>query len=198
MRVSSGGGLTTVTTDATLTGAGTSGSPLKVALPATVDQVPGFIGPASVVTAANYAMTANGTNVWGLALPKLVTNQGIVVYVTVADGVGLYSFGVYNSSGVLQLSSTARHVAATGLNTFAWSQTLPFVLPAGLYFIAGTGTATTLNFQGFNSGQQNPITYASQNAVAGGTTVSGALNASGLTMPTFSPLQGGMLVFSIY
>lgn len=185
------GGISTVSRDTTLIGDGNATA---------LGVVPGagFMGPVLItITGTGYNLGgANQTNVWGIALPTLSLTQGFSVQIGTLDAGGLYSFGVYNAAGNLVAHTAPAAITGTGIQNYAWTST-PILIPAGIYFIAFTGNATTAHLLGAGANTGHAITYASGNNVAGGSTTGGALNAS-ITVPTYAPLQSGMIMFAIY
>lgn len=191
-------GLLKVTTDATLTGDGIAASPLGVSASFQPTPQPGLVGPTLFSTITGYAPQANKTTLLGVVLPALILSHGIWLDVTVADNSHLYSFGIYNNTGTLIVATTPAGVAATGYQAFAWAGSLPVSFVAGVYWIAFTGTAATLNMTGTTADTRNPLCYGQVGAATGGTTSSGALNASGLTTPGYAPATSGTLKFSLF
>jgi hypothetical protein len=177
-------GLSTVHTNSTLTGAGTTGSPLGVASwPINFYATP---GPAS---AGNALGGANRIEYSGFALYSPLVCGHIAPWVQTADAVGSYDFGVYNAAGTLLINSGAQSPATTGFIPYAILQTSVTLSP-GLYVFAWTGTATTLKlFQ--TSGVAAWV--VNNNA---GTSTGGVLNNS-VTAPTLLPV-GNQWNFAIY
>lgn len=190
-----GGG---VVTDSTLTGSGTIASPLSVAAAVRGSTLPGFnfIGFSSV--GANYKANPNATAMFGLVLPALSLSEGFVLDIDVTDAVGLYDFGLYNSSGVLVISTGAHTLPSGGIQSLAWAGTLPVSLTAGMYYIGITGTANTAVWWGAANDPGNPICPAQTNAATGGATTGGTLNASGVTPPAYAPTVFGYPCFALF
>lgn len=136
-----GGGLSTVATNATLTGNGTSGSHLGVAGWPLANYVNGV---ASSTTALG---TANTLWVESFNLPYAVTFAHIQVNIGTTDAVGLYDVGVYTFAGALVANIGAQTLPSTAEHNFATVQGSQTILP-GTYFFAftGNGTTATLGF----------------------------------------------------
>lgn len=190
-----GGG---VVTDSTLTGSGTVASPLSVATNVRGSVIPGFNYLSVLNPTAGFRSTANATTMFGIPLPGLSLDQGIVIDINTADAIGLYDFGIYNGSGVLVIHTGAIHLPSTGLTSLPWTGTLPVTLAAGMYYLAYTGNANTAIWYGASNNPGNPICPALVNSATGGTTSGGALNASGLTPPTYNPTFFGYPYFALF
>jgi hypothetical protein len=129
-----GGGLGSVTTNATLTGAGTGASPLSVA----GEPLP-YFQQGSLIASTSLA-AANDVMISGFVLPYSLTFSNINVMVFTADAVGLYDLGIYSKAGALLAHVGAQSLPATGFQTFpivGGAQTLA----PGLYAFGWTGNA---------------------------------------------------------
>lgn len=163
---SPGGGLSTVHTTSTLTGNGTTGSPIGVAgWPLTFFSL-GF--PQSQETLAG----ANDIDASGFVLPYPLTFAHILVNIDTADAVNDYDIGIYTKAGVLVANIGGQPLPSTGSQSFATLQGSQTILP-GLYAFAWTGAATTAQIG--NTNQSGEVWFQSHNI---GTAVAGTLPAS--------------------
>jgi len=165
-RGGAGGGLSSVTTDGTLTGAGTIASPLGF--------VPGsgFIGFQPHVSTAFGMTGANQIQLDGIWLPCPWILNSIWVYVGTADAGGLYDLGIYNYAGTRLGHIGAQAFPNTGFRSFAVVGA-PITLPAGALLFAWAGNSTTLALA-FN-GNDGGVAYHNANYAA---SVGGALPAT--------------------
>lgn len=137
----SGGGLSSVTTNPTLTGAGTGGSPLGVT---------GWpLAYYSFILARSntFGITANQVTVYGFALPHALTFSNICVWIGTADAVNSYDFGIYSFTGSLLAHIGAQTLPSTAFQAFGVVGGAK-TIQAGLYAFAFTGTAATANISG--------------------------------------------------
>lgn len=173
-----GGGLATVSTNSTLTGNGTSGTPIGIA------GVPVPWAQFGDIFAGAFSWGgANTTFLYGFVLtcPYSVGHLGIDI--GTADATGLYDLGVYNAAGTLLLDIGAQHLPNTGTRLFAVSGGAKTIGP-GLFGFAVTGNATTATIS-FSSNAYFP--YASG---TGGASSGGALPATA-TIPVIATTQDG-------
>lgn len=137
MPTGSGGGLAAVQTNSTLTGTGTSVSPLSVAGWPLV-----YYTNVSNQSASTGLGGANQVAIFGFITPSNVTFSNITVGIQTADAVNLYDVGIYNQAGSLLAHIGAQSLPSTGNQTFAVSGGSK-TISAGLYAFAFTGNATT-------------------------------------------------------
>lgn len=137
MPTGSGGGLAAVQTNSTLTGTGTSVSPLSVA-----GWPLAFYTNVTNQGASTGLGGANQVYIIGFANPSNVTFANISVAIQTADAVNLYDLGVYNQAGSLLAHIGAQSLPSTGNQTFAVSGGSK-TISAGLYVFAFTGNSTT-------------------------------------------------------
>jgi len=188
-----GGGLSAVVTDSSLTGNGTSGSPLGLLLVSTNGTLTGAgissskLGDTPVTfytpfvngnASSGFGNSANEVYLNGIYLPCIETGH-LAVNVTTADASNNYDLGIYNAAGTLVLNIGAQSLPSTGYQTFAWVQGST-LLVQGLYWIAMTGNATTAKLGYINNGA-----YVYATTDHGGATSGGAL-ASSVTPPSLS------------
>jgi hypothetical protein len=172
----SSGGLSTVTTNASLTGAGTVASPLGVkGWP-----IQGFV---SYTGSANvFSLTANQLGLWIYSIPYEWTASNIAIDITTADGANNSDVGLYNSAGTLIANAGAQHMGSTGNIAFPFVQGT-LTEPAGLYGFAVTSAASNLKFAGLFAAF---VLYGLGNLA---TSTGGALNSS-ITFPALAPNIG--------
>lgn len=105
-------------------------------------------------TFSTLTASANQTLAYGQPIPVQLSIGHITFSVTAADVTGgdVYSVGLYDSSGNLKASCSAAAYTTTGLKTCAISQGT-VTLPAGLYYLAYTGNASSLQISTSNTGQ---------------------------------------------
>jgi hypothetical protein len=132
------GGLTGVTTDGSLSGNGTSGSPLKV-----TGQPNAFFTPYAAGATGFKPAAANDILIAGFALQWPITFAHLAVYVDTADGANNSDFGIYSQAGALIANIGAAHYSSTGLVSAATLQGAQTIYP-GLYLFAMTSAANTL------------------------------------------------------
>jgi len=131
-----GGGLSSVTTNSTLTGTGTSGSPLGV----TGEPISFFTqqwnqGP-------DGQTGANQVYINGFYTASALTFAHIGVNVYTSDNAHNYDLGIYTKAGTLLANIGAQTLPSTGIQAFATLQGSQTITP-GLYVFALTGTAFT-------------------------------------------------------
>jgi len=158
----SGGGLSTVTTDSSLTGAGTVASPLGLLLVSTQPRLTGAGISSSKLDIAGWPVagwqstfgndvslavgTANQVTITGFVLPCAVTFSHIAVGIQVVDASNLYDVGIYSEAGSLLAHIGAQAITATGVQAYAVSGGALTLAPA-LYAFAVTGNANTAQFK---------------------------------------------------
>jgi len=132
-----GGGLSSVITDSTLTGSGTSGSHLGV------NQWPVNYFSWQYYAAESALSGNNHVDVSGFTLSAQLTFSNLVINIGTADAVGLYDFGIYSKAGALLANVGPASYAGTGQTVLTVLQA-PVTLAPGLYVFGFTGTSTTL------------------------------------------------------
>lgn len=175
-----GGGLSTVNTDGSLTGAGTVASPLKVTA------ATGFC----LISQTNNTdtVTANTMLLYGFLLPCPVIINKLWINIQVADNANNNDVGLYNQTGTLLAHIGAQHLASTGQQGIA-ATGAPITAPQGVVFLAVTSAASTLAINGNNS---YLVLYHNTSF---GSSAGGTLPAT-ITPPTLSP-TGWMPMFAI-
>jgi hypothetical protein len=175
------GGLTSVTTDGSLTGSGTSGSPLKVTgQPITFFATQGGTGLNFKPAASNEIV------IGGFALQWPLTFSHIGVDVTTADGANNSDFGIYSQAGTLLANIGAAHYASTGFVSAATLQGAQTLYP-GLYLFGMTSAANTIGI-GYGSGGINWVLNANVATSSGGVlngTITAQTVTPSLNVPTF-------------
>jgi hypothetical protein len=117
-------------------------APLGVVTKQYADGLAGTFQPGfSTSSSSGSSLTSVGNQIFmfGFALPAVGVSHGFLINVTSAPGgVNLNSFGLYNAAGNLVLNTAPGTIATvnTGRDLFVPVQTLPLVLPAGIYFFA--------------------------------------------------------------
>jgi hypothetical protein len=167
----SSGGLTTVTTDASLKGNGTSGSPLGE-VPIT------FFGAYFNSTATGLGATANTISLAGFSLPVPFTLSNITVFINTVDAAHNSDIGIYSAAGALLAHAGAQAFATANTVTFAMIGA-PIAIPKGSAIIAFTSAASTLKIS--NSAQTASWCYSAST----GTSTGGALPNT-ITAPTIA------------
>lgn len=81
---------------------------------------------------------------WAFVPPANVTFTHILVHISTADSSGLYSWGIYSSTGDLVASVTAASYAATGTVDLATIQGSKTLTGGQRYYFGITGNATVL------------------------------------------------------
>jgi len=138
-----GGGLASVTTDSTLTGAGTSSSHLGVK---------GWPLTTHPCSRAAVAITLGGANqvyITGFSLGYELTFSNIATYGDAGDGVGFYDLGVYTKAGALVANIGATHLPSGTPQHQAILQA-PLTLAPGDYAFAFTGNAVVATIRADN------------------------------------------------
>jgi hypothetical protein len=129
------GGLSSVTTDGSLTGNGTGGSPL------------GFNPLVNFITTSdqqnNDGATQNRLLLSAFLLTYSLTFSNILINVKTADAVNNSDIGLYNAAGTLIANAGPQTFPTTGVRTFAMLQGAQTILP-GRYFFAHTTVSGTL------------------------------------------------------
>jgi hypothetical protein len=156
----SGGGLASVSHDATLSGLGTAGTPLKIAGGA----VPGFSTGFPASTSS--AVTANKLVLNSVFIPSPTVFANIAVAVSAADAVNNCDLGLYDATGAMVANIGAQPIAATGRQSFATVQGVK-TIGAGLYYFAFTSNAAVLVLLAGN-GVLTPYFLGTFGASAGG------------------------------
>jgi Pectate lyase superfamily protein len=119
---------------------------------------------------------ANAVNVSQIVIPYSVTVSKIVYDVGTVDGANNYDIGIYDSGGALKCDIGAQTFGTGGVQDKLCTQG-SVTLPAGIYYFAFTGAATTAKiFYGNSSALQVIGTNTS------GSSTGGALPAS-ITVP---------------
>jgi hypothetical protein len=161
-----GGGLSTVSTNSTLTGSGTSGSPLSVASWPLIYYSSGSNANNEALAGAN---TIDGS---GFVLQYSLTFSHITVQIATADGVNNSDLGIYTKAGVRVANVGAQAMASTGVQTFTTVQGAQTIQP-GLYAFAWASAGTTFSIK---TGQGLPAAWFQSNNIGAATV--GALPAS--------------------
>ena len=177
-RGGAGGGLSSVTTDATLTGAGTGASPLKVANP--------FPGgwPVSIWIDRNnsggtaHSFPTNTLDIYGVQIDEQVQFSQLYIEIDALDAGHNYDVGLYNFAGTLLANIGAQPLPATGNLFFNTVQGLITINPA-IYWLVFTGAASTAQY-GISFGQRGTLSYA--------TALATQASAGGACPATITPL----------
>jgi hypothetical protein len=171
-----GGGLASVSHDATLSGLGTAGTPLTVDHPAgwptRMFQVGGNSG------GVGHSFPTNTLDIHGFQLPVQLTFDHIWLEIDASDAGGLYDCGVYNLAGTLIADIGAQALPATGNLAFATAQGAKTLNP-GIYFIVFTGNASVAQYG---------LTFLSRGVTAFASTLATQTSVGGACPATITPL----------
>jgi len=114
--------------------------------------------------------TDNTLSIFGIVIPAAIYFGNISISVVIDDATHNYDFGLYNSAGHLIANVGASKISATNVFTLPTLQGYQ-TIPAGLYWFALTGVATTLDI---NQGLQIMWDFA----INFGSSVGGVLPAN--------------------
>jgi hypothetical protein len=176
-----GGGLATVTTDSTLTGNGTAGSPLGV------KGWPLKFFSSGIWNSQASFPGANAISICGLVLEYELTFGNIAVNVNTSDAVNNYDIGIYTAAGALVADIGPRPLPSTGFVHFAAAQGSQ-TIPPGLYLFAWTGPVNTAKLT--LQTQNNPWIYNANVSAS-----AAAQLPSTIAAQTPAPAVGGFLYF---
>jgi len=178
-----GGGLATVSTNTTLAGNGTSGSPLGVKnWPLT------FFTPCAV-NGTSGINGANKVDIYGFALDHALTFANISIYIDTSDSSNNYDFGIYSDAGSLVANVGAQTLPSTGQHGFATVQGSQTILPGNyLFAVTGVMQVAVLYFSNSFLAWKVGLTYANSTG--------GALPSS-ITAPTVAPALS-MMLFGLF
>jgi hypothetical protein len=171
-------GISSVTTNSTLTGAGTGASPLGVA------DWPLTYYSSSLSTSSQAVGGANNILGSTFLVTAPVTFANIIVQVSTADATHNSDIGIYTTAGTLLADIGAQALGSTGVHSFATVQGSQTLLP-GLYIFAFVSAGTTFAIQ--STFQVLSWLYASNLGFPSG----GALPSS-ITAPTLAPVVGAL------
>jgi hypothetical protein len=171
-----GGGLSTVTTDATLTGAGTVASPLKVANPFPSGWPLTWYAsrPGGGSIQQIFGQNVNTLVLYGIYIEAQVRFGHIVLDIQTADAVNNCDVGFYNIGGTLAAHIGAQTIPSTGIQSFSVSGGAVTLNP-GRYYWASTSTTATAGYR-VSDQQHNNWTFILNNNF--GASAGGALPAS--------------------
>ena len=178
---SPGGGISTVTTNSSLTGAGTSGSPLGV------NGWPLTFFSSGVWNTNNIFAGANDVAICGIVIPYSLTFGHIAVNVNTADAANNYDIGIYTAAGAIVADIGPQTLPSTGYVHFAAVQGSQTIAP-GMYLFAWTGVSATAKLT--TQSQNNPWIYNSNVATSVAAQLPGTISAQ-----TPAPTATGQLYF---
>ena len=173
--------MSTVTTNSSLTGAGTSGSPLGVnGWPLT------FFSSGVWNSNANF-LGNNDIAICGIVIQYALTFSHIAVNVATADAVNNYDLGIYTAAGALVADIGPQTLPSTGYVHFATVQASQTIAP-GMYLFAWTGPVNTAKLS--LQTQNQPWIYNGNLSSSTGAQLPGTIAAQ-----TPAPTSGGFLYF---